>query len=204
MSQNALLYIADVSGYTKFINQTDVKHGGHIISELLEIILAKNTLNLELAEIEGDALFMYKIRSDANIEEIWIQAKQMFLAFHEHLLLYKHRRICDCGACLTANQLTLKFVVHIAPIDFIVAAGQKKLYAPEIIKVHCLLKNAIEYSEYLLLSHEIILALGIPSNVGKAYQYETQYDFGLYMYSGIDMCGLRTEVSHIPKLTVTK
>ena len=204
MSQHALLFIPDISGYTKFINQTDVEHSRHIISELLEVVLAENTLSLELAEIEGDALFMYKLQSESSIEEVWTQAKQMFLAFHEHLLLYKHRRVCDCGACLTASMLSLKFVVHFAPIDFIEVAGRKKPYGPEIVKVHRLLKNDVINGEYLLLSHETTTALGVPTNSTKASQYETEYDFGTYMYSAIDMSQLRSEMPPIPKFEVTK
>ncbi|AWV98456.1 DUF2652 domain-containing protein [Arcticibacterium luteifluviistationis] len=204
MSQNALLFIPDISGYTKFINHTDVEHSRHIVSELLEVLLDKNTLNLELAEIEGDALFLYKLQSTSTIEDVWAQAKKMFIAFHEHLLLYKHRRICDCGACLTASSLSLKFVVHLAPIDFIEVAGRKKPYGPEVVKVHRLLKNDIQNSEYLLLSNETTSALGLFSGSEKVKHYETKYDFGPYKYSAIDISPLRSEVSVIPKFEVTK
>lgn len=56
----SLLFIPDISGFTKFVQTTEVEHSQHVIAELLEVLIEANTLNLELAEIEGDALFFYK------------------------------------------------------------------------------------------------------------------------------------------------
>ena len=58
--RDTLLFIADISGFTKFVNETEITHSSHIISELLEIIIGQNELKLEVAEIEGDAVFYYK------------------------------------------------------------------------------------------------------------------------------------------------
>ncbi len=49
---NNLIFIADISGFTRFINEVEINHGSHIISELLEIVLERNELNLDVAEIE--------------------------------------------------------------------------------------------------------------------------------------------------------
>ena len=182
MSSKALLFMPDISGFTEFVNQTEVQHSGHIISELLEILLDANTLNLQLAEIEGDALFMFKTDSIPDFEELMTQVKQMFIAFHQHLLLYKHRRICNCGACSGAGQLTLKFVIHISPIDFIEVRGQRKPYGPEIVKLHRLLKNDVNSNEYVLFSEEAIQHLEIKDS-SPFTSYETTYDFGTINYS---------------------
>ncbi|MBL4704637.1 MAG: DUF2652 domain-containing protein [Flavobacteriales bacterium] len=204
MSEKALLFMPDISGYTEFINQTDVDHSGHIISELLELILENNTLGLTLAEVEGDALFMYSLKEDWSLSEIKAQVKKMFLAFHEHLLLYKHQRICDCGACSSANRLTLKFIVHIANIDFIEVAGNRKPYGPEIIKLHRLLKNDVPSNEYLLFSQDSVNALQIDTTKENAQSYETQYDFGNSKYLAIDIGKYKSEVSSIPSFPITK
>jgi len=55
--QSALFFIPDISGYTKFINETEINHSTHIITELLEIIISSNILDLKVSEIEGDAVF---------------------------------------------------------------------------------------------------------------------------------------------------
>jgi hypothetical protein len=51
--------LPDISGFIQFVDENELIHSVHIISELLEILLDSNTLGLKLAKIEGDALFMY-------------------------------------------------------------------------------------------------------------------------------------------------
>jgi len=57
-TQNALIFIPDISGFTKFVNETEISHSQHIIQELLETIVNSNTLGLSLSEIEGGAVFI--------------------------------------------------------------------------------------------------------------------------------------------------
>jgi hypothetical protein len=189
----------DISGYTSFVNHTETEHSGHIIAELLELLLDADTLGLNLAEIEGDALFLYKTGDIPSLEEIKMQVRKMFKSFHEHLLLYKHRRVCDCGACSSASGLTLKFIVHIADIDFITVRDNVKPYGPEVVKVHRLLKNEIANKEYILLSKEACSYLECSTEVDLK-TYKTEYDFGLAEYSSIDISSYKNELSPLPDL----
>ena len=98
MTQNALLFIPDISGFTEFVHHTAISHSQHIIAELLELLIDANELDLELAEIEGDALFMYKLIDEPEKGLIKQQIEAMYLAFHKHLRRYEYERICHCGA----------------------------------------------------------------------------------------------------------
>ena len=154
---DTLLFIPDISGFTKFVNQTEVQHGQHVISELLEILIDANFLDLKLSEIEGDALFFYKQEDLPNQSVIADQARTMFLKFHQHLNQYQNNRICQCGACRSAGALTLKFIVHRGPVDFIKVKDQIKPYGPDVILAHRLLKNPITSTEYILFSNDSVL-----------------------------------------------
>ncbi len=156
MSNTTLLFIPDISGFTKFVNQTEVNHGQHVISELLEILIDSNQLGLKLSEIEGDALLFYKQDLIPTKSEIADQAKVMFLNFHQHLKRYQNHRICQCGACRSAGNLTLKFIVHSGPINFIKVKDQLKPYGSDVIVAHRLLKNSIDNREYLLYSENMV------------------------------------------------
>ena len=148
----SLILIPDISGFTGFVNSTEISHSQHIISELLEIIIRSQRLGLEVAEVEGDAVLFYKSGDIPTLEEIVGLAENMFLQFHRHLKEYEHHRICNCGACSTAIQLSLKIVVHKSEIGFTDVNNRKKPFGPGIILAHRLLKNSIKESAYLLFS----------------------------------------------------
>jgi len=150
--KNTLLLIADISGFTRFINETEINHSSHIISELLELVIDENQLDLKIAEIEGDAVFFYKTGRSPDVEEIIDQAKKMFTAFHEQLKRYERDRICQCGACVTASKLGLKFVTHKGNVLFHDIQGRLQLMGKEVTLVHKLLKNNIVESNYFLFT----------------------------------------------------
>ena len=174
MTQNAILFIPDISGFTEFVNHTEISHSRHIISELLELLIDNNTIGLELAEIEGDALFYYKLTDDISFETLEKQVHQMYLAFHEYLQRYKFHRICHCGACSSAYNLSLKFIVHYGEIEFITVKDHKKPYGSNVIVAHRLLKNDIEIKEYAIFT-ESVTEKKVFSNYEES---EATYDFG--------------------------
>lgn len=174
MSQNAILFIPDISGFTEFVHHTDINHSRHIISELLELLIDSNTIGLQLAEIEGDALFLYKLENKVDIATLNKQIETMYLAFHKHIKRYEFQRICHCGACSSAYNLKLKFVVHHGEIEFIQVKDSKKPYGSHVIQVHRLLKNNVPIEEYALFT-ENVLPLTSKNEENKLV---AQYDFG--------------------------
>ena len=102
MAKESFLFIPDISGFTDFVNNTDIEHGQHIISELLQNIIDSNNLEMIVSEVEGDAVLFYKHEQVPSFDEIAKQAEIIFLNFHNHLQRYDVERICQCGACSTA------------------------------------------------------------------------------------------------------
>src|SRR5688572_23262263 len=101
-TRNAFLFMPDISGFTQFINDKQIQHNHRIVAELLEIMIESNRLNLEVNEIEGDAILFYRLGQPPTVEEIVEQSKSMYAAFHRHLKKYGVSRICNCTACNTA------------------------------------------------------------------------------------------------------
>ncbi|OEK06072.1 hypothetical protein A8C32_18750 [Flavivirga aquatica] len=183
MIQNAILFIPDISGFTEFVHHTAINHSRHIISELLELLIDSNQMGLELAEVEGDALFLYKIDNKVNVSVIEQQINTMYLAFHSHLKRYEYQRICHCGACSSAYNLKIKFVVHYGEIEFIKVKDSKKPYGSHVIQVHRLLKNEVPLDEYALFTEEVL-----PLNEKQPQQLTAKYDFGdiSFTYNALD------------------
>ncbi|WP_157510397.1 DUF2652 domain-containing protein [Flavobacterium frigidarium] len=152
--KKALYFMPDISGFTNFVNNTEVEHSIHIIAELLEILLDSTVLDLELVEIEGDALFMFTttIPEYSNLME---QTNRMLEAFHKHTVNYDKMRICDCGSCRTTTNLELKFLVHYGDLSYIKVKHIVKPYGRDVIQIHRLLKNKITTNEYILFTNSV-------------------------------------------------
>jgi hypothetical protein len=162
--KKSLLFLPDISGFTKFVQSTEVAHSQHVISELLEILLAANTQNLQLAEIEGDALFFYKEEEIPSLEKLLAQVETMFTAFYSHLDLLKKNRICPCNACSSAPNLQLKIVAHCGEIQFITVQKNRKPFGTQVIEAHRLMKNSVNSDNYVLLSKGLTDYIMLPDN----------------------------------------
>jgi len=151
--QKALYFMPDISGFTNFVNNTELAHGIHIISELLELLIDNTIIDLELVEIEGDALFMFTTNTP-NYKQLINQVELMLEKFHMHTKSYEKKRICSCGSCRTTTNLELKFIVHYGELNFIKVKSFVKPYGREVIKIHRLLKNEVPVNEYILITNE--------------------------------------------------
>jgi hypothetical protein len=152
MDNRGLIFIPDISGFTRFVNETEIEHSRYIIQELLEILINANRIGLEISEIEGDAILFYKYGDAPPLKEVYDQVEKMFCEFHRHLAAYELRRICQCTACRSANDLTLKVVTHYGEFTGYYVKNFSKLIGKDIIVAHQLLKNDIEQHEYWLVT----------------------------------------------------
>ena len=155
MKNQGLLFIPDISGFSRFINETEIDHSRLIIQELLEILINANHLGLEISEIEGDAILFYKFGSPPELKDLYQQVETMFLEFHRNLVAYERRRYCQCNACVSAINLTLKVITHYGEFTDYSVKNFRKLIGRDIIVAHQLLKNDIPQHEYWLVTHNL-------------------------------------------------
>jgi hypothetical protein len=156
MEDRGLIFIPDISGFTRLVNETEVQHSRLIIQELLEIIIAANKMDLEVSEIEGDAILFYKFGPPPTLNELYAQIKEMFCSFHRSINSYAHRRYCQCRACSAAIDLTLKVITHYGEFTGYTVKNFHKLIGKDIIVAHQLLKNNIEQHEYWLVTKNLL------------------------------------------------
>jgi hypothetical protein len=156
MENRGLIFIPDISGFTRFVNETEIEHSRYIIQELLEILINANQIGLEVSEIEGDAILFYKYGDAPQLKEIYGQVEKMFCEFHRHLIAYEQRRLCQCTACKSANDLSLKVITHHGEFTGYNVKNFSKLIGRDIIVAHQLLKNDIEQHEYWLVTDGLL------------------------------------------------
>ena len=154
-----MLFIPDISGFSKFVSETEISHSQHIIEELLEIIIDNNPEKFVVSEVEGDAVLFYKNGHSVPFDKMLSQIKSVFVKFHTHIRRFETDRICECGACSTAQDLSIKFVVHYGEIAQMKVKSREKLLGKDVILAHRLLKNDVEGHEYVLMTNDYMESL---------------------------------------------
>lgn len=146
---NGLLFIPDISGYTDLVHNTDVITGRTITYELLSAIIDYNILGLNIAEIEGDAVFFYKYGAPPSTMAILDQYELMERIFNERLVEIEARYE-------RKFPLSLKLIAHYGKMAEFNLVGFKKLYGEVVLETHRLLKNDIPSCSYVLITDELI------------------------------------------------
>jgi hypothetical protein len=159
--QHGLLLIPDISGFTEFVSLVELSHSEHIIADLLELLINENRMDLELCEIEGDALFFYRVGPVPSCEALLDQVRTWVQTFHTHLNLLKRDVYCACGACQSIDKLGLKVIGHWGEFSEYTIKNKTKVIGKDVILVHRLLKNSLEHREYLLVSNDLLDQCGV-------------------------------------------
>lgn len=202
---SSLLFLPDISGFTEFVQTTEVEHSQHVISELLEVLIEANTESLQLAEIEGDALFFYKENEIPSLEKLLAQVEHMFTDFYSHLKLLEKNRICPCNACSSAPKLQLKIIAHCGELQFINVQNNRKPFGTQVIEAHRLMKNSVKSDNYVLLSKELTDYIHLSDTYKtKLYHFNSgknSYDGKElnYLYSIIDKKELKLKPFQLAK-----
>src|SRR5215208_5628894 len=108
-TQTGYLVLADISGYTSFVAQTEIEHAGLALSYLLETIVEVLGRLLTIAKLEGDAVFAY-VEEDKLVEgkSLLELVDHTYLAFREKALALFEQATCPCKACRALPTLDLK------------------------------------------------------------------------------------------------
>ena len=160
---DGLLFIPDISGFTRLVHSTDVLTGKQITFELLSAVIGQNELQLNIAEVEGDAVLFYRYGSAPSLCELVQQYEMMARAFEAKRQELQNRfsRTLD---------LSLKVISHYGPITEYAIGQFKKLYGKVVVEAHRLLKNSIESDSYLLLT-DSLLVMTDPVNDDELLQH---------------------------------
>lgn len=148
--QNGLIFIPDISGFSKLVHSTDVMTGRQITCELLSAVIAKNTLQLNVAEVEGDAILFFRHGMAPSVWQLIAQYESMAQAFE-----VKRRELEKRFAM--PLELSLKVIAHYGSMTSYRIGTFEKLYGEVVVEAHRLLKNSIDSGSYLLLT-DVLLA----------------------------------------------
>jgi len=158
-TRRALLLIADIGGYTEYMqsHRTMLGHAEAATTRLLEKVVDAAP-GFELIEIEGDAAFLSRdgdgLDGMGELAAITDAAVAMHGAFHAERRLVE-LNLCPCTSCTQTAGLKLKFVAHVGEVATQKIKPHRKLVGMDVIYVHRLLKSRVPVPEYVLLSEDL-------------------------------------------------
>jgi hypothetical protein len=161
----ALLVIADIGGYTRFmrVHRVNLAHAQWVVAQLLESLIDAGEPKLKLAKLEGDAAFFYAPMSDEpKPHELHVFEKRINDLRHAFLRKrgdLEKNPACNCDGCSQAGQLKLKFVAHLGEVMEQRVKRYRELAGVDVIFVHRLLKNKVPVPEYVLMSEPVVAGI---------------------------------------------
>ncbi len=146
-TQTGYLVLADISGYTSYVAQTEIEHADLALSYLLETLVEKISSLLVICQLEGDAVFAYIEESKLGEAKSLLELiDQTYLAFREKALTLYAGSTCPCRACKALPTLDLKFMVHHGDYVIQQLAGAQQLLGTDVNLIHRLAKNHVSES----------------------------------------------------------
>jgi hypothetical protein len=187
--------IPDITGFTKFVTSTDDPEFANIvISSVLNKVANANILEMDIAEIEGDAIFFYKTGRLPSVKKVAKQCQLIYDTFNATIADFQQSDPDLYTKYLSNNQLGIKIVIHHGHITHTKINGHTKLMGEDVILAHKLLKNSIQEPCYILLTNKYLDKLKDKKVVKNWFHWESlkkgkdNYEhFGATHYSYISL-----------------
>ena len=181
MQQTGYLLLADISGYTEFVTQTEIDHGSEIMHSLIRVVSDETRAPFKVHEIEGDAIFASAPTAGFDRGVLLVEMIEgMYGAFQTALHGIRQNSTCSCRACTRAGDLDLKFIVHHGAFTPRSIAGHQGISGADVILSHRLLKNHIEEqtdcAAYAFFTDAAVKALGIETVAQGMVRHQEVYE----------------------------
>ena len=188
--EQGYIVLADLSGFTPFMEKTEIAHSVVILKGLMEQIIKRFSSLLTIAEVEGDAVFAYAQDSRITRGELLLELiETTYNDYRDRRQTMQHNATCPCRACQSIHKLDLKFVTHFGEYILHEIAGKRKPVGSSVNLSHRLLKNNVRevtgWRAYALFSESSLSAMNInPEGMRKI---DVPYDTGTVKVGSIDL-----------------
>jgi uncharacterized protein YndB with AHSA1/START domain len=176
VSERGFLVCADITGYTNYLDESELDHASRILADLLDLLLGEIQNPLRLSRVEGDAVISYAPGLDGINPQILVdRIEATYVVFRRALDQIAVNTLCSCRACGNLSWLDLKFIVHHG--EFVVQriGNQDELVGPDVNLMFRLTKNTIRETlgipGYLALTEAAVEALDMPGYVADLIEH---------------------------------
>ncbi len=184
-TEDGVLVLADISGFTAFVTTTELEHGPSIIADLLAEVMRQLSPPLEIQEVEGDAVFALgpdrAVVPPGSLLEVLEDA---VVAFRNRRRVLQADESCSCNACRNVGTLDLKIVAHHGRFLRQTVGTRTQAAGVNVLLAHRLLKNGLAGSRaYVLLTEAALRWAGVdPARAGLTTHTERYEHFGDVRY----------------------
>jgi hypothetical protein len=166
MSQQGFLIISDITGYSKYVNASELEHARDSLTALLNLLIRHTQSPLVISKLEGDAVFSYApaggfLQGQSLLDMI----ESTYASFRKALELMVINTTCTCNACRNLPNLDLKFFVHFGSYMTQQLGTFTELVGNDVNLVHRLAKNHIKeqtgFKAYTAFTQSVMDTLGL-------------------------------------------
>jgi uncharacterized protein YndB with AHSA1/START domain len=180
-SNHGPILIADITGYSRFLNESELVHAGQTLSALLEVMVEQTRPPLVVSKLEGDAVFSYGIDGNVLAGQAFVESiEASYVEFRRALELMVLNTSCTCNACANISGLDLKFFVHHGEFVLGETAGRTELHGSDVNLLHRLLKNTVTaetgITAYVMYTRQAVEALGLGELTESMALHSDTYD----------------------------
>ena len=190
MAERGYIVIADITGYTAFLSESELDHAQDSLRSLLELLVSHTLPPLIISRLEGDAVIAYSPSGSFLQGQTLIELlENTYVAFRQARERMQLNTTCTCNACRNIPNLDLKFLVHFGTFVLQDMLTYRELVGSDVNLAHRLLKNHITettgitaYAAYTVASVEElgILELCLAMRPHRE-SYEHLGEVGLYV-----------------------
>jgi uncharacterized protein YndB with AHSA1/START domain len=178
-TQHGYLLLADISGYTSFVAETELEHSHEILSDLLETICMRIESLLTIHKLEGDAVFAYAPETIISRGETLLELiESTYAAFRDRQTDIKRKTTCTCRACQNIPKLDLKFIIHHGDYILQHVRNIREMVGSDVNLIHRLSKNHVTdetgWRAYMMFTEACLahLELNLPGMHKQSESYE--------------------------------
>ena len=166
MTQQGFLIISDITGYSKYVNESELEHARDSLTALLNLLIDHTKSPLVLSKLEGDAVFSYAPKHGfLQGQTLLDMIEATYASFRKALELMVLNTTCTCNACRNLPNLDLKFFVHFGDYMTQKFGNLTELVGNDVNLVHRLAKNHIKeqtgFKAYAAFTQSLMEALGL-------------------------------------------
>jgi len=184
VTHSGFVLIADITGYTTYLKESELEHAQQTLTDLLELLVGQSRPPFVVAQPEGDAVMSYAFDDDSlGAQSLLERIETTYRRFRRAIELMVLNNSCQCNACANVSSLDLKFFLHHGVFAIQPVGTTSQLVGAEINRVHRLLKNSVTpatgIAAYLLVTEAATQALGVDADEERMRSHvEDLADFG--------------------------